>query len=352
MSPVPDLLTSIAGAPPAVFAPSAAGRPVRRMRLAPVLAVEAALLVAAGAATAGAPAWLAAVLAVLGVAAAAARWRGRWGWDWLRLWLQLRARRRRSGRIVAPPPAVEAFADRSATTFGVVAGGGGLGALLAVHGLAGPPGLDLLATALNDRGVRLAWLQLVVAYPGEPGGGAQVTVALRLRPGDCPAAVLARGGGVAGARRALGAAAARLGRRLADHGHAARVLDPTAVAAAVAAPPAGLPVDEHWDHCVVDGVRYTGYAVSRWPAYPAAFLAALGTLPASGVVASVLLLPGEHAPRLRGVVRVAAAAGPPAGGPDLDAALGELAAHFGAALVRLDGEHARAVAHTVAGATE
>jgi type VII secretion protein EccE len=303
------------------------------MRMAPVVAVEAALLVAPAAAGAGLPLWSALVLAAAAVAAATVRVRGRWGVDLVRVWVRYRIRARRAAEVVTPPVVV-AHTDRSAATFGVRTHDAALDMVLAVDTAGAQLPWTLLVAALGDHDVRLDSVRVLTAYR-RATVDREVRVVLRLRPADCPAAVLARGGGAPGARRALSAAATRLVRRLTDHGLPTRVLGPREVAelsyGAVA---------EKWDHCVVGASRHVLYRLTRWPADGQPFLAALHERRCAEVVTALSVSPAERGFRLTGTVRMtdpdpagaAAVTGPP-----------------GVRWTRLDGEHAEAFALTTAG---
>jgi type VII secretion protein EccE len=300
-------------------------------------------------AAAGAPLAAAAAVAAVGVLVAAVRLRGRWGLDWVRVWLRHRTRRSRPRAAWARVRAVTGHLDRSGATFGVMTGDAVLGMVVAVHPAAGVPPMELLTASLDDRGVRLDAVQLVVRRGGR--AGPDIRIALQLRPGDCPGAVLARGGGAEGARRALSAVTTRLTGRLGDHRYRTRVLDPAELNGLLADAYPGKLV-EHWDHCVIDGSRQVGYAITRWPADLAGFLDALGRMPTARTIAAVVATAGDRGPRLRGVVRVVE---PPAPAPDGTergalAAVLSVAELYGAQLVRLDGEHGPAVATTIPGA--
>ncbi|MDT0310320.1 type VII secretion protein EccE [Streptomyces sp. DSM 44917] len=135
-------------------------------------------------------------------------------------------------------------------------------------------------------------------------------VALRLDPELCPAAVAARGGGRAGAQRALMRAADHLASRLTGAGFRATVLSQAEMYAAVAACAGSDPAattligqgdggrprrtaeDARTWSC--DGRRHETFRVARWPALGA------GRTPLAGLVALLTSAPGAGGPGLAG----------------------------------------------------
>ncbi|MFI0897646.1 type VII secretion protein EccE [Streptomyces sp. NPDC020983] len=304
---------------------------------------------------AGRPALVPACLtAVALVAAVAARHRGRPLLEWSGAALAMRGRRRRAGGappgpldpVLAPlaecEPALRtyAFAGRGGRSVGMVGDGTFLTAVLVVRAedeplrRTRPLPLGPLHDALEVEDVRLASVQVVqqirpaaVRQGLSPDGAVPryglravrgTWVALRLDPELCSTAVLARGGGVGGAQRAVLRAADHLASRLLGAGFAVAVLDEEELTAALAASacvgaPGADPVAaegpravEHsraW-HC--GGRRHTTYGLGDVPAAAEA-MAALTSVPATAYSFALTLARGPGgAPLVAGFLRVTA----------------------------------------------
>ncbi|WP_031521659.1 type VII secretion protein EccE [Streptomyces sp. NRRL F-5123] len=184
-----------------------------------------------------------------------------------------------------------------------------------------------------------------ILRPRSPMPSSRITwVALRLDPELCPAAVLARGGGVRGAQRAVLRAADHLASRLVGAGFDAAVLDREELIAALAASaclgaadaaPAGSGrrrTVEHsraW-HC--DGLRHATYGLGNAPAATRA-VAALTSAPATVCSFALTLARGPGgAPVVGGYLRITA---------DGDRALATACGEFEAAAHRDEVELAR-----------
>lgn len=316
------------------------------------------------------------------------RYRSRWVYAWAGVGRAYRARRRtRSpdgstapGGAGGPPAGTEvgAFVDRSGTRFGVVSDGRSLTTLLVVEpaqaatvASAGEDVVDLgvLAGALSHADVRLASVHVVVRTVPAPSrrvdvrspvatsyeeirAGAQahraVVVSLRLEPALCVPAVLARGGGELGSRRALASVTARLVARLGP-GLRVRVLGPDEVRAAVSAglgAPAG-PVTETWTGLrSPSGLSHVCFRLTSWGVGgPARVVAGLSGVPATSTALGLTLTAGsDDGVDVRAVLRVVSLA------EDVDvdtAAVAAAARQAGADVARCDGEHATALAQTL-----
>ncbi|MFI0722444.1 type VII secretion protein EccE [Streptomyces sp. NPDC021224] len=234
----------------------------------------------------------------------------------------------------APALRTYAFAGRSGRRVGMVGDGTFLTAVLVVRAddallrAARPLPLGPLLDALEVEDVRLASVQVVrqvraVPAPrpaprapspdaGLPHHGIRATrvtwVALKLDPHLCPAAVLARGGGVGGAQRAVLRAADHLASRLVGEGFDTAVLDEEELIAALAASAClgaaeaapsgtgsrrGTEQSRAW-HC--DGRRHTTYALGNAPAATRA-VTALTSVPATACTFALALARGPGGAR-------------------------------------------------------
>ncbi|WP_127783958.1 type VII secretion protein EccE [Rhodococcus sp. X156] len=234
-----------------------------------------------------------------------------------------------------------------------------------------------LAATLDDRGVVLDSIGVIWhCYPASsrlPATSAAVAaynevlgplpavaqratwVTVRLDPRRCPSAVQIRGGGVAGAHRALVGAVARVRGALEQAGLTSRVLTRdellrAAVSAAELAPAAGssqeLQLREHWRGVRTGDVEHASFTIDGWPA-DGASLEALTSVRALSTTVALALRPGpdEDSVGVRGVVRVSArSSGELAGSLER---LRTLSATTGVALSPLDGQQAAAVAATL-----
>ncbi|MDG3016284.1 type VII secretion protein EccE [Speluncibacter jeojiensis] len=89
---------------------------------------------------------------------------------------------------------------------------------------------------------------------------------VRFRPRSCPEAVARRGGDTTGALRAAAVATTRIVRKLAESGHAARVLPALDVNAAIAQLTGGVPVDrfeQRWDCAASPREVHTSFVADR-----------------------------------------------------------------------------------------
>jgi type VII secretion protein EccE len=337
------------------------------------------------------------------------RLRRRWllGWIALALRYRLRVREREAEpvaggtdprlrvlRLLTGDLSVARTRDHDGREVGVLGHGGAWSAVLALDPT-GPDGgaglvasdaagdaasfpLAAVAGCLADRGVVLDAVSAVwhcrpvtgdtaaaAAYrevlgPLPPLARREAWLVVRLDPQRCPEAVAERGGGVAGAHRAVVGALARITRVLADHGMPVRPLSAHEAldAATQAADTPGDTVDrlkEHWGAVVVGEVGHATYAVTRWPSGRTA--EALGGLTATDARTCTVALTlepdphgeptadGQGAVGVRGAVRVTADT------PDALAGSGrELVARghaLGVALDALDGQQAAGLAATL-----
>jgi type VII secretion protein EccE len=336
------------------------------------------------------------------------RVRGRWLVVWIGLALRyrLRARERESEpldpdadprlrtlRLLTGDLTVARTRDHDGREVGMLGHGGGWSAVLALDPTSpdGAPGLvagdassgtatfplAALAGCLADRGVVLdavsalwhcrpvaedtpaaaAYREVLGALP--PLARRDAWLVVRLDPARCPDAVAERGGGVAGAHRAVVGALARIGRVLAEHGTAVRPLavDDVLEAGLEVSDTPGEPdrLREHWRAVVVGEVGHAVHAVTRWPAADAPErLTALTATAARTCTLALTLEPDPRADRdgtapatvgLRGTVRLTADT------PDaLEEAGRELVARghaLGMTLDPLDGQHAAGLAATL-----
>ncbi|MFI0940094.1 type VII secretion protein EccE [Streptomyces sp. NPDC021020] len=236
-----------------------------------------------------------------------------------------------------------AFAGRGGRSAGMVGDGTFLTTVLVVRAedkllrSSRPLPLGPLCDALEVEDIRLASVQVVqhvrpttaAHVPPRPTSSdtsrppplhtARVTwVALRLDPDMCPAAVLARGGGMVGAQRAVLRAADQLASRLAGAGFDAAVLDREGLIAALAASACLAPVDtapadagqrrtvEHSHAWRCDGRLHTTYGLGDVSAATRA-VAALTGVPATACNFALVLARGPGGtPVAEGYLRVTA----------------------------------------------
>ena len=237
--------------------------------------------------------------------------------------------------------------------------------------------LAALADCLQDRGVILDGIQVVWhCYPGSstlppdspalaayhevlgplPAVARRSTwVVVRLDPRRCPAAVRERGGGIAGAHRALLGAVSRVRSALDAAGLNSRVLDTdellrAAISCAELTAAAGrdqqVGLRERWGGVSAGGVGHSSYAISGWRGSPGGLDALTSVRALSTTVALALSLgTGDGTVGLRGLVRLSARTP-----GELDAAdtlLRARAAGSGVVLAPLDGQQAAAVSATL-----
>jgi type VII secretion protein EccE len=173
-------------------------------------------------------------------------------------------------------------------------------------------------------------------------------VVVRLGPADASVAAASRGGGLEGVGRAMATLAGRVGKALAAADLASRVLDPAALAAALAdscrpnpVTATGDPTDERWDSWHADGLVHTCLQLTGWPSHPPTdFFTAMAQVSATLVAVAVTLCPNGDDVDIRCVVRLAAE---PAALPAAVTQATALARRTGARVGRLDGLQAAAV---------
>ena len=237
--------------------------------------------------------------------------------------------------------------------------------------------LAALADCLQDRGVVLDGIGVMWhCYPGSsrlPADSAAVAaynevlgplpavahrstwVTVRLDPRRCPSAVRERGGGVAGAHRALLGALSRVRGALELAGLSARVLSTdellrAAISAAELSQAAGRgePVELHerWRRVHSGGIAHTSYGIGSWPS-DAGKLDSLTSIRALSTTVSLALSPAPEAGRvgMRGVVRVSARTSDELQGAD--DRVRALSASSDIRLERLNGQQAAAIAATL-----
>lgn len=211
-------------------------------------------------------------------------------------------------------------------------------ALLAPVGTHAPLPLRALADCLADRGVVLDAIKVVShCHPGTSRLAADAPavaayqevlgplpvvsrratwITVQLDPQRCPAAVRQRGGGVAGAHRALLGAVSRVQGVLEVDGIGTRALGTdellrAAVSCAELGPALGNGIDvqvrEDWDGVSSGGVHHASYGISGWPA-GAAELQGLTRVRALSTTLTLAMSPsgedGRHG--LAGILRVTA----------------------------------------------
>lgn len=371
-----------------------------------LLAVDAGLLTVATA------------VAVLAAGLALARWRRRWVTQWLAIVVRYVARSR-SRRVGAAPPQddrAELARRGPSTTVGPEDARVGLLRLfvddlvlatstdheqhaigLAWHqgtwtatvlidpvpAMVSPVGahtdvpLAALAGCLQDRGVVLDAIQIVWhCYPGSstlppdspalaaynevlgplPAVARRTTwVTVRFDPRRCPSAVRERGGGVAGAHRALLGAVSRVRGALDAAGLNSRVLDTEELLKAslsgaelTSAAGRGQEIDlrERWHGATAGGVSHASYAISGWRGSPGG-LDSLTSVRALSTTVALVLSPGDGqgSVGVRGLVRLSAHTPSELGAAT--ARLRETAQVSGVSLTPLDGEQADAVTATL-----
>lgn len=349
--------------------------------------------------TAG-PRWLLVASGLVAVALfvfALGRRRRRWLYEWLGVYFAFKRRRGRAASGPGPTaslpgdqrlallreisPALEAYevTARSGERVGVVGDGQGWSMLLSIEPAGGPVDtseplpvpLDVLANALDMRGIRLAGVQVVAhTVPPLPGNlpfvrsyqqltGRPVPprrslwLALRLDPRLCGVAVDERGGGAAGAHRALLTSAARLAVALGTAGVPARLLNVEEALGALAVCMGAVPwqrtqggprTGEQWTAWTCDGVEQACFWVRKWPPVDVAGRLLTQLAEASGVpTAMSLTLTGQDdgTVSFRGMLRATGKA------DELAERLQQIAHAAGAGLDRLDGEHGPAVLATL-----
>ena len=360
--------------------------------------------------------WPLAALVVLGaLAVGCTRWRGRWLPQWTGLLVRFLCRSR--GRVAAPVAArtelsrdatrdltgpedarvallrllvedlvVASSTDHEQQPVGLSWHRGAWTAALAIDPvpvMVSPVGahtdvpLAALAHCLRDRGVVLDSIGVIWhCYPGSsrlPADSPAVAaynevlgplpavaqrstwVTVRLDPSRCPDAVHERGGGVAGAHRALLGALSRVQGALDAAGLNSRVLSTdellrAAVSCAELAAEVGqsarVELNERWGGVRSGGVAHAGYSISNWPLETGRLDALTSIRALSTTVALALSTGTEHDNvGLRGLVRVSARTA-----EELATAEGRLTAltaGSGIRVFRLNGQHAQAVASTL-----
>lgn len=237
--------------------------------------------------------------------------------------------------------------------------------------------LSALAECLQDRGVVLDAIGVVWhCYPAGsrlPPGSAVLEaynevlgplpavaqrstwVTLRLDPRRCPAAVRERGGGVAGAHRALLGAVSRV-RGVLDHSglnshvlgsdELLRAASSSAELSDAVGAGAAVGLREHWAGVDSGGVVHSSYGIDSWPSDTGA-LNLLTSIRAMSTTVALALSPAaeESTVAMRGVVRVSARTT-----AELEAArtrVAALTASSGMRLSPLNGQQAAAVAATL-----
>lgn len=320
-------------------------------------------------------------------------------YEWMGVRLAYRRRRRSVHRYRAEDPRLELLREisptleiqevtnRSGIRLGAVGDGRAWCALLEVRPaeLAGgmvDPGegphipFQLLVDSLEMRDIRLASIQMLTHTVPVFAGGNDVPfvrsyqqlgsgsppprrttwIVLRLDPALCPEAVALRGGGDAGARRALLTSASRLAVGLDAAGVPVRLLDAhdalAAVMACTGANPwqprgRGMRTAEHWKTWTCDGVENTTFWVRRWPRPPRSsgrdLFARLTS--ASTVTSTISLVFTERADgevSFHGLLRVAGSSA-----DRLTDWMTNLANSVGADVERLDGQHTPGVLATL-----
>lgn len=347
----------------------AAGRTAGRFGATQLVSIELAALVAASAAYGLPPvaAGIAGGVTAFVLVVTLGRSGGRWIYEAV-------AARRRLGTVAGF--ATCTATDRG-TEFGVGVDESGWFAAVAVvapDGLSRDPSallrLDWLARLAAEPSVPASTLQAVVRQVDGPAAGLdpaaapaaasyrllrqalglppqrQVWLVARLAPRDAAHVAADRGGGAAGVHKALANTLARLGTGLAEAGLAYRVLDETALRAAVTVA-CGLPSSaagpprELWSRVEAADATHVSFAVRAWAAgRPAAVLAELLQVPGASAVSAAVVFGSVGAQSVVTLVRVAAPPGALAG---CVTALLETAGRLGVTLARLNGEQAAGV---------
>ncbi len=409
-----------AGSGPAVGAPGAADRggpgpgdrprpererPAGRLLGVPVGQIlcweAAAAVLLAGAVHGGWPLLPAVAGAALIGALTLVRWQGRWLYAVLAVRLRYRARRHRRPagtetdlRLAAltelrPELSVIDVEPRPGQRFGVCSDGTAWVGVIAVQAgddvLADPLQPDWLpvrelAGALVVDDIELTSVQLVCHVTPAPSGtlpagspvaasyqqvkagrtpaSQQMWIALRLDPARGPDAIEARGGGSAGAQRALRRCVARVLELLAAAGVTGLALDGEALRSVLALAGATRPVEqpagarrtiEAWTCWQADDIAHITWWVTDWPgrAAPLQLLTeVLAAVPALTCTLSLSLHPAPAGTaRFRCLVRLAAVS--PDAAELAATALEQLTAAAGLGLFRLDGEQALGYAATL-----
>ena len=362
--------------------------------------------------------WVAFPLVVIALALGAIRWHGRWVAQWVGIIVGFKFRKHSRGASSVPRAAAGAELDhvgRSAPTgredarvvllrlliedlvvvsaanhdehpIGLAWHQGTWTATLLIDpvpAMLSPVGshtavpLAALAECLQDRGVVLDAVGVIWhCYPGSsrlPVGSTAVAayhevlgplpavaqrttwVTVRLDPGRCPAAVRERGGGVAGAHRALLGALSRVQGALDLAGLNSRVLSADELLRAgmssaelTSTLGAGEQVQltERWRGVRAGGIEHSSYSITGWPA-DAGQLDALTSVRALSTTVALTMSTGSEdaAVAMRGVVRLSARTR-----DELTAAnarLSALTTEWAIRLSPLNGQQAAAVATTL-----
>ncbi|MEO9220290.1 MAG: type VII secretion protein EccE [Mycobacteriaceae bacterium] len=323
--------------------------------------------------------WLAVPLVVVALLVGAIRWNGRWAAQWAGIIVRFGLRKRSRGTSSAPLAAAPAGLDRaggSALTgredarvvllrlliddllvvsaanhdehpIGLAWHEGTWTAALVIDpvpAMVSPVGphtgvpLAALAQCLQDRGVVLDAVGVIWhCYPGGsrlPVGSSAVAayhevlgplpavaqrsiwVTVRLDPSRCPAAVRERGGGVAGAHRAVLGALSRVQGALDLAGLNSRVLSADELLRAAmssaeltSAIGAGTQVQltERWRGVRAGGIEHASYSITAWPS-DAGQLDALTSIRALSTTVALAMSTGSEdaTVAMRGVVRLSA----------------------------------------------
>ncbi len=237
--------------------------------------------------------------------------------------------------------------------------------------------LAALADCLHDRGVALEAIGVIWhSYPASsrlptsapavaaynevlgplPAVAQRSTwVTVRLDARRCPQAVRERGGGVAGAHRALLGAVSRVHGALELAGLNSRALSSDELLragvssvelAATAGPSADVALSEHWRGVRIGSIEHASYGISAWPP-EAGKLDALAGIRALSTTVALSLTSGaeEGMVGLRGVVRIAARDS--AERVAAEATIGALSTSSGVRLRAHNGGQAAAIAMTL-----
>jgi type VII secretion protein EccE len=206
-------------------------------------------------------------LAGLLVAATSVRVGGLCGYQWVVVLARYVLRRRRTAartpvRAVAPKLAVHQHEDRVGNRTGIATLDGDHVAVVRLVPATHPdPRLlvSLLHKAIDRDDYPISGARLVVlAVPASPWPARMYWLALRYRAADAPWAALARGGGVAGCRKAVASAAQRLVSDLAGAGCAGTALDAPELSSELLVALGvshGARAEESWRHWSAGSVR-------------------------------------------------------------------------------------------------
>ncbi|WP_433307503.1 type VII secretion protein EccE [Actinoplanes sp. CA-030573] len=299
-----------------------------------IVAIEVVGLACSAFAAAGSPSALVIALAIVGGVVGAVPIRRRSAWSWAVTWCSYRLRT--SGTLTPPsPPSVTTFIDRSGADYGIVTTSGAVAMMLEVDARSGLPSLDLLTGAMEYHAVALDGIQLLDVITA---AGHSRLLTVRLKPEKSRAAVAARGGGAAGAHRALGACTSALVRRLLESGRTARVLDTSEVTDLVAST-AAAPMVESWTYCRSGRTRHVVFELTRLTADPATVTATLARLPTAELAMAYELTVGPSGQHVvRAVIRLSQSRSPDTTPKSLSGP--------GWRCRRLDGQHAPALRRT------